>query len=218
MPQWPASSNLVALGGCKLHIEPAAPEAGLAEHHQHESICALQDTKEKVSGFLCFFLRTLALSASPSVAGHDIKPGGTTTAHSPPMVGAHALGSCGLASALHRVGLGLGWARLCLEGSRQLPDTRSCTGFKNGLSQYGVLQLWHFIWCCRGQEALNAWVESFSIAVLIRCATKRIPFPFPAPAHPPVSPSLLSSRCGMEPSLLTETQQCQGSGKTMLLG
>lgn len=38
-----------------------------------------------------------------------------------------------------------------------------------------------------------------STAVLIKTAVKRIPFPFPAPAHPPISPSLFSRHCGVEP-------------------
>lgn len=74
-----------------------------------------------------------------------------------------------------------------------------------------MLQLRHFTWCCGGQEALNGWMETLSIAMLIKCAVKRIPFPFPAPAHPPVSPSPFS----VEPSHLTETQQDQALGKTV---
>ena len=51
-------------------------------------------------------------------------------AHSPTMMGGHASGSSGLASAIHSAGLELGRARLCPKGSRQLLGSRSCKGFE----------------------------------------------------------------------------------------
>ena len=212
-----ASSHLVTLGGCNLHVVPAGPEAGLALQKLSISsvnqfvLCKVQ-RKSFVVFF--FFLSTLGRSPSPSVGGHDLKPGGTM-----------AYELCGedvpwAALALQVPFPGLSWGgQGCAQrasGSSWAPGTSQAS--RNGRSQDGVLQRWHFVWCCRSQEALNAWMENLSITVLIKCAIKRIPLPFPAPAHLPLSPSPFSSCCGMEPSSCMETWQHQGLGKIMLLG
>lgn len=75
-------------------------------------IYALQDTKEKVSGWLLKH----TWSASFSVGGHDIKAGGTL-AHSPTMVRTHTLGNSGLSGAFHHHELGLGQIKLFPKGS-----------------------------------------------------------------------------------------------------
>lgn len=54
-----------------------------------------------------------------------------------------------------------------------------------------------------------------SIAVVIKCAIKRIPFPFLAPSHLPISPNLFSRHCGMEPHGNTAAA---GLGKSHVIG
>lgn len=67
------------------------------------------------------------------------------------------------------------------------------------MNHYNVLQLGHSLLSYEAWEPLSAWVESLSIAAAMKYAIKRIPFPFPAPAHPPITLSLFSRHCGMRP-------------------
>lgn len=184
MRRWPASSHLVALGGCKLHVVPAGAEAGLAlQKLSITDVNQFVHCKMQKKRFLLLFLSTLSLSASPGADGRDIKTGGTT-AYSPTMVGGHDPGSSHFVRAIHSAGLGLGRATLCPKGSQQLPGTRSCKGFEERFESVRCASALAFHMVLQGSEGFKCLDGKFEHCSINKVCNKKDSLSLPCSCPP----------------------------------
>lgn len=134
--------------------------------------------RHKGKGFYFIFLSTHGLTGSLSVDGHDFKPGPWLTwawaALAWPVPSQHWAGAGGIKN---------------LPTDSWFLSPGAARASRISWNYYNVLQLGHSLLSYEAWEPLSAWVESLSIAAAMNYA---IPFPFPAPAHPPICLSLFS--------------------------